>query len=62
MKVCKTCNKELSNEEFYKHKFNLDGLYGSCKECTLRKQKKYYTEFLCTPKARQKQKERRNKK
>lgn len=58
MKICKTCNQELSLNHFYKHKRNLDGYYGDCKSCRLSKQKKYYIEHKCTPEQRLIQKQR----
>lgn len=33
MKICKTCNEELHESEFYKRKDNKDGLYTDCKLC-----------------------------
>ena len=33
MKTCKSCNVEKSYDNFYKHKFNSDGLEAKCKSC-----------------------------
>lgn len=33
MKVCKKCNENKNESDFYSCKKNSDGLFGSCKEC-----------------------------
>lgn len=33
MKICVSCKKEKSPEDFYKDKRNIDGLHSNCKVC-----------------------------
>ena len=56
MKECKKC--KTVTDRFYKHKFNRDGLYGRCIECTLSEHREYYIEHRCTPEQRLIQKQR----
>lgn len=44
MKLCTSCNKELSKAEFYKKSSAKDGLYPLCKSCTKEKNSSYYIE------------------
>jgi hypothetical protein len=59
IKECKKC--KTVTDRFYKHKFNGDGLYGKCIDCTLSEQREYYLQHKCTPKARAIQKIRNEK-
>jgi hypothetical protein len=43
-KKCKTCNKYVEIEMFYKNNLTYDGLAVSCKECVKRRSKKYIQE------------------
>lgn len=43
MKCCKTCNKEQSEDHFYKYKEGK--LHPSCKECTKEKARQYYKTY-----------------
>lgn len=40
-KVCSKCRKELPISEFYKNKYNKDGLQNLCKNCENKNNKKY---------------------
>lgn len=41
LKLCNTCKNEKKLDEFYKSKKGKFGVEGSCKECVLKKKKKY---------------------
>lgn len=41
MKTCRSCGTAKPREEFYADKRNKDGLRGSCKECSLKQNKKW---------------------
>jgi hypothetical protein len=41
-KICNKCKKELNISEFWKNKYNKDGLVHSCKECSKKYNKKLY--------------------
>lgn len=42
MKTCIKCNIKKPLSEYYKHKTNIDGLYGTCKICCNSNSKKYH--------------------
>lgn len=44
MKLCRVCSTEKELEYFGKNKSKKDGLQSSCKECSSRISKKYYSE------------------
>ncbi len=46
MKVCRKCNKELSEDFFHKHPNYKDGLNNVCKECRSKDGKQYYQEHI----------------
>lgn len=44
-KFCFKCKKEISLEDFYKHKGHKDGLMSSCKKCTNKTNKYNYKKY-----------------
>jgi hypothetical protein len=44
MRICKECQQEKEESEFYPHPSGKDGLNSKCKQCTKNNQKKYYKE------------------
>ena len=54
MKKCSTCQKKKKETEFYKNRYNKDGLDWECKKCKLGREKKEYAE---NPKVRERRKE-----
>ena len=42
-KTCSQCDTEFPRDQFYRHKFNRDGLTGKCKECCKAYQRRRYT-------------------
>ena len=41
MKICKTCKKEQSKEEYYKHQHTKDRLQTECKQCYYMRKRKH---------------------
>ena len=54
-KICKTCDKRMSLDEFHKHKTQKDGRVSTCKECANARARKW------TADNRQRAKERKKK-
>lgn len=44
-KICKDCNTEKNINQFYKNKTKKDGYNNDCKECYIKKRKKYQKEY-----------------
>lgn len=61
MKICRRCNKEKSDEEFYKIKKSKDGLDSWCKSCKNKYNRKYSEKWNRNPKNKRKRKKWKNK-
>lgn len=53
MKKCSKCKQIKSKSEFYKDNSRKDGLFGWCKECQNKHNKKYYEEYYNHPEVKE---------